>query len=422
LIPFVISGVVGLLAGAYPAFILSSLKSIDSLKGKLTTVKENVLLRKSLIAFQFSLALIVLVAAIIVTQQVNYFFSKQLGYDKEYIVSAQAPRDWTREGVNRMLTIRNELASLPQVSSVSLSYEIPDGNNAGQVPVYKWGADSTSATFLQLLRTDETFLDTYKIPMVAGSFFKTNGTDSGSVVINEKTMALLGYKDAEQILDQKLSITGDPTIFTVKGVVKDFAFGSMHQPIAPMLFFNVRFSPLYRYLSFKIRPGDISSTIAAIEKKWSVLLPGSSFEYKFMDDTLKNLYKTEIQLKKASYTATILSLLVALLGVLGLVSLSIQKRTKEIGIRKVLGASVRSITALFMKEILIVVLVAGLIACPLAWMIMHRWLEDYAYRVVLTPKPFILSIAALAMITVILITLQTVKAGRSNPGLSLRTE
>ncbi|MEJ7827219.1 MAG: ABC transporter permease [Segetibacter sp.] len=421
-IPFTISVIVGLLAGLYPAFILSSLKSVDSLKGKLRAVKENVLLRKSLIGFQFSLAIVVLVAAFIVTQQVNHFFSKRLGYDKEYIITAQAPRDWTREGVKKMLTIRNELASLSQLSSVSLSYEIPDGNNGGQVPVYKFGADSTSATFLQLLRTDENFLNTYQIPVKAGTFFKDDGQDSGRVVINEKTVTLLGYKDAHEVIGQQLRIPGDPTLFTIKGVVKDFTFGSMQQPIAPILFFNVRFSPLYRFLSFKIKPGNISNTIAALEKKWAALLPGSSFEYKFMDDTLKNLYKTEIQLKKASYTAAVLSLVIVLLGVLGLVSLSIQKRTKEIGIRKVLGASVSSIITLLMKEVLLVIIIAGLIACPIAWFIMQGWLSDYAYRISLTAKPFVISVAGLAFITALLIIIQTIKTGIANPAKSLRTE
>lgn len=422
LIPIVIITMVGLLAGLYPAFVLSSLKSVDSLKGKLKTVKENMLLRKSLIGFQFSLAIIVLTAAFIVTQQVALFFSQQLGYDKEYVVTAQAPRDWTREGVKKMLTIRNEFASLPQVSNVSLSFEIPDGNNGGQVPVYKFGADSTTASYTQLLRTDENYLTSYRIPLRAGSFFENNGLDSGQIVMNEKAALLLGYKNTGEIIGQQIRVPGDPTIFPVKGVTNDFTFGSMQQPVAPTVFFNVRFSPVYRFLSFKLKPGNVSNAIAAIEKKWALLLPGSSFEYSFMDDTLKNLYKTEIQLKKASYTATILSLVIVLMGILGLVSLSIQKRTKEIGIRKVLGSSVSGIITLFMKEFLWVILIAGLIACPVAWFIMHGWLNDYAYRITLTATPFIISVAGLAFITAILIAVQIIKAGRDNPVKNLRTE
>ena len=151
-------------------------------------------------------------------------------------------------------------------------------------------------------------------------------------------------------------------------------------------------------------------------------MPGSSFEYSFMDDTLKKLYKTEIQLKKAAYAATLLSLMIVLMGVLGLVSLSIQKRTKEIGIRKVLGSSVGGIITLFMKEFLWVILIAGLIACPVAWLIMQGWLSDYAYRITLTATPFVISVAGLAFITALLIAGQTIKAGTDNPVKSLRTE
>jgi len=240
--------------------------------------------------------------------------------------------------------------------------------------------------------------------------------------MNEQAIQALGYKNTDEAIGQHIRIPNDPTIFTIKGVTNDFHFGSMQQKIAPIIFFNVQFAPTYRYLSFKIKPGNISSTVEAIQKKWSALLPGSSFEYSFMDNTLKALYKNEIQLKKASYTATVLSLIIVLLGVIGLVSLSIQKRTKEIGIRKVLGASVSGIVALFMKEVLLVIFIAGVVACPIAWLVMNGWLSDYAYRISLTAKPFIISIIGLAFITAILIVIQTIKAGTENPVKSLRTE
>jgi ABC-type antimicrobial peptide transport system permease subunit len=175
-------------------------------------------------------------------------------------------------------------------------------------------------------------------------------------------------------------------------------------------------------LSFKVKPGNIPATIEAIQKKWAHLLPGSSFEYTFMDDTLKKLYAGEIQLKKAVYTSTVLAFIIVILGVLGLISLSVQKRTKEVGIRKVLGASIPSIIALFMKEFLWVILIACLIACPIAWYIMTNWLNDYAYRITLTAKPFVIAISGLALVTVLLIVLQTIKTGIANPIKSLRTE
>lgn len=188
------------------------------------------------------------------------------------------------------------------------------------------------------------------------------------------------------------------------------------------MFINVGVAPNYRYLSFKLKPGNISASVDAIQKKWAALLPGSAFEYSFMDDTLKKLYTTELQLKKAAYAATFLSLIIVLLGVLGLVSLSIQKRVKEIGVRKVLGASSSNIAMLFLKEFIAVIIIAGAIACPVAWYIMKGWLNNYAYRIPLTPLPFVIAVAGLALITTILIALQTIKAGAQNPVKSLRTE
>ncbi|MEJ7586276.1 MAG: ABC transporter permease [Ferruginibacter sp.] len=423
IIPAGIVLTVGLLAGLYPAFVLSSLKLVDSLKGKLKTVRENIILRKSLVGFQFCMAILVLTAAGIVTQQVSFFFSKNLGYDKEYIVSSQVPRNWTREGVQKMEVIRNEFARMPQLSSVTLSYEIPNGMNGGQPPVYKSGSDSTRAIAMQSMITDAHYLQTYQIPMLAGSFLgHGNRGDSGKIVLNEKAVKTLGWKSAEEAIGQQVKIPGDATVFTIQGVTTDFHFGSMQQKIAPIIFFNVMFSPTYRYLSFKIKPGNIGGTIDAIQKKWAVLLPGSSFEYSFMDDTLTKLYTTEIQLKKAAYAATGLSLIIVLLGIVGLISLSIHKRVKEIGIRKVLGASLPHIIMLFVKEFIGVMVLAALVACPLSYLLMNAWLDGYEYRIVIGAPVFILSISALILITLMLITLQTLKAAVANPVKSLRTQ
>ncbi len=422
LIPVAIIVVVGLLAGLYPAFILSSIKSADAVKGKLKSVKESILLRKSLVGFQFSIAMLVMIAAYIITQQLDHFFNGQLGYNKEFILTAQVPRDWTNAGVQKMETVRNEFAALPQINSVTLSYEIPNGNNGGNPPVYKMGEDSTRATPMQLLITDQHYLNTYQIPIKAGNFFSDLGNDSGKIVVNEKAVEVLGFKNAAAAIGGQVKVPGDPTIFTIKGVTNNFHFGSMQQAIAPVLFFNVQFAPNYRYLSFKIKPGNIPASIAAIQKKWSQLLPASSFEYSFMEETLKNLYATEIQLKKAAFTATILSLIIVLLGVLGLVSLTIHKRIKEISIRKVLGASVPNITSLFIKDFMLVVLIAAVVACPLAYYIMTNWLNNYAYRINLTAQPFLWPIILLALVTLLLIGLQTLKAALANPIKNLKSE
>ena len=421
-IPALMILLVGILAGLYPAIILSSLKSVDSIKGKLASIKENVWLRKSLAGFQFAMAAVVIIVALIVSQQVSYFFSQNLGYNKEYVVSSQVPRDWSQQGVQKMQNIRNQFAAMPEINNATLSYEIPNGNNGGQPAVYKYGTDSTAAIAMQVLITDGHYLDTYQIPIQAGSFFSNNNTDSGQVILNAKATEALGWKQAEDAIGQQLRVPGDPTIFTVKGITADFHFGSMQQEIAPIIFMNVGFVPTYRYLSFKLKPGNVSTAITAVERKWAAVLPGSSFEYKFMDDTLKNLYKTEIQLRQAAKTATVLSLIIVLLGIIGLVSLSIQKRTKEIGIRKVLGSSVGAIITLFVREFLVIIFIGGLIACPVAWFIMRGWLDDYAYRIAITAQPFLISIAGLTLITTLLIVMQTLKSALTNPVKGLRTE
>ena len=421
-IPILLVILVALLAGIYPAFVLSANNTINSLKGKLKTVEDNIVLRKSLVGFQFTIALVVLIAATIVTQQVSLFFSKNLGYNKEFIVASQVPRDWSPAGVKKMQTIRNEFAAMPQVSGVTLSYEIPNGNNGNEPQVYKSGTDSTKTIGMQALVTDENYLSTYQIPLNSGEFFDSRMLDSGKVVINEKAVAALGYKNPVAAIGQQLRIPGDPTIFTIKGVTNDFHFFSMQSAMSPIIFFNVYTAVVHRYLSFKLKPGNTTGSIEAIQKKWSQLMPGSSFEYKFMDDTLKNLYANEIQLKKAAFTATVLSLIIVLLGILGLISLSIHKRVKEISIRKVLGASVPNITILFIKEFMVVVIIAAAFACPVAWYLMQGWLNNYAYRITLTAQPFLWPVIALGLVTLLLIALQTLKAALDNPMKHLKSE
>jgi len=422
-IPIILIIVLGISAGLYPALVLSAMKTSDSIKGKLQSVKENILLRKSLVGFQFSIATIVIVAALVVSQQVSFFFSQELGYDKDYIVSSQVPRDWTRAGLLKMETVRNEFASMPQVASVSLSYEIPNGMNGGQPLVFSSGKDSTTAVPMQLLLTDENYLSTYTIPIKAGSFIQ-DFNDSLNVVINERAAGILGYKNPADAVGARVwaNPTGQNILYTVKGVTKDFHFGTMQREIQPIIIFHPMMNNTYRFLSFKLKPGNIPNTLEAIQKKWAVLLPGSSFEYKFMDEALKKIYQSEIQLKKAAYAAGSLALVIVLLGIFGLVSLSIQKRTKEVGIRKVLGASMQSIVSLFLKDFLGVILVAGLIACPIAYLIMNNWLEDYASRISITAQPFLLAIGGLFLMATVLVTFQSMKTGSRNLVKSLRTE
>lgn len=414
--------VTGLLAGIYPAFVLSASPAVIALKGKLQNVQQSIFFRKSLLGFQFSVALIVLIAAAVITKQVSLFFSNQLGYNKEFVVSSQVPRDWSREGVNRMLSLRNEFAAISQVEDVSLSYEIPNSNNGRSAMVYASNTDSVNAVNIDVLISDENYLSVYQIPLRAGSFFNGAPADSGKLVINEKAAQVLGFKNASDAIGKQVRIHNDPSVFTVLGVTNDFHFHSMQENITPQLFMNVQYGVVYRFLNFKLKPGNMDASIAAIQKKWDVLLPGSSFEYQFMDDALKHLYANELRLKNAAYLAGILTCIIALLGLAGLVALSIHKRIKEVGIRKVLGASFRNIMLLFIRDFMITLMVAVLVACPVAYLLLSKWMEDYASKVSIISVTFFLPVLMLILLTMALIVLQTFRAAITNPVKSLRTE
>lgn len=416
----------GFIAGLYPAFILSAMPSVDSLKSGRALVKDNILLRRGLIGFQFATATIVFVGALIVSRQVQLFFSKELGYNKEFIVSAQLPRNWTLQGVQHMETVRQEFAAMPEVKDITLSFEIPNGNNAGSAGIYRLGEDSTRAIVSQRLVTDEHYANTYQIPLTAGVFFNNPGENAGQdsmkVVINETAARSLGWQNPAEAVGQPVKFLGGKQVFKISGVVKDFHFDSMGGAIQPYTFVYVSLANSYRYFSFKLKPGNTAERMEALRKKWAALLPGAAFEYQFMDEILARLYQNELQLRSAASAATLLAFVIVLLGVLGMVSISVQKRTKEIAIRKVIGASVPAIIRLFLRQFVPLLLLAGLVASPLAYWIMQCWLEEYATRITITPWPFVLAILSLGVMMALLIIVQTVRAALANPVKSLKTE
>lgn len=425
-VPILLALLVGMISGIYPALVLSALKAVDSLKGKLASVKDNVLLRKTLVTFQFATATVVFIGTVIIWQQLNLFFNGNLGYNKDYLLYAQLPRDWSPQGVRKMESIRDQLALMPQIRNISLSFEIPDGANSGNFLNYRQGASPGQAVSAEGLFTDDQYASTYGIPVKSGTFFKSvyAAADSDKIVINETEARAMGWKTPQGAIGQKIFIPAYNNIkpFTVRGVIADFHFGSMQEKIMPEIFINVNSAAAYRYFTIRLRPGNMQENIAALERKWTQLMPGAPFEYHFMDEALTRVYQSELQLKRAANVATFLAITIVLLGVLGLISLSIQKRTKEIGIRKVLGSSVAGIMILFLKDFLGVASIAGLVACPLAFYLMQNWLNAYAYKIKLSPYPFVISIVVLTSITALLIVLQTIKAAFSNPVNSLKDQ
>lgn len=417
--------VIGGLAGTYPALYLSAYSSVDSLKGKARSVREGQWFRRGLVTVQFAIAVFVFVGAVLVSRQIAWFFNTDLGFKKEAVLTVSSlPRTWSPEGVNRMKATRDQFARLPGVLSASLSYEIPNGNvgNAGQV--YQQGQDSTQAVNMSVMTTDEQFAQTYQIGLQSGRFFHAGrgSYDSTSLVINESASKALGYKTPETAVGKLVRFQGVPLTYKIRGVVRDFHVGTMHKAIQPMVIGQVQAASIYRFFSFRLAPGNPQHVIAGLERTWRELFPDAPFNYAFMDETLQKLYQTELQLEKAAYIATGLALLIVLLGVVGLVSLSVARRTKEVGIRKVLGASVPGIIGLFLREYAWTMVLANLIAWPLTYWLVANWLADYAYHMPVTLSPFVLVGAGLAIVTAIVISLQVVRAALMNPVTSLRSE
>lgn len=423
--PLALVVLTGLAAGLYPALVLSGFRATDALKGKLKAAHEKISLRRSLVGFQYLTAAVVLVAAFIISRQVQLFFSDQLGYDKTRLVSLPLPRDWTPEGFTRMENVRKQLAQMPEVQAASLSFEIPDGNNGGNINVYGAGRDAADAVTTYQLYADEHFAQTYGMAMAAGRFFTGEGQQvpPGAIVINESLARLFGWTVPQDAIGQQVRAVGFDAVLTVAGVVKDFHFSSMQQAVQPIAFVHPSATNIYRYMSLKLADGKgIASQMQAVRAKWEALMPGTPFEYHFTDDMLARMYDTELRLQYAAYAATGLALVIVLLGVTGMISFSIQKRTKEIGVRKVLGASIAGIIGLFVKDFLKVIVVAMLVAFPAAYFIMDRWLNDYNARISITPAPFVAAFVLLAGVTAALIFLQTFRVANANPVKSLRTD
>ena len=417
---FLLAVLIGFIAGIYPALVLSKINPVDSLKGKVALFSSPILFQRFLIGFQFFVAGIVLVSALVISQQVEVFFSSNLGFNKDFVIYTRLPKQWSTDGVQSMVAARNQLAQMPQVKSISLSLTIPDGEYI-DAPSKAHRQDYPSNTvLLQTTTADNQFANTYTIPVRAGVFLKPyeSAGNSLEVVINETALKGFGWTNPQHAIGRQIMI--DESIYNIRGVIADFNFSSMSQKIKPLAFKNVAQSSYYRYFSVKLNSNDLNKSILALKQKWTAVLPQAPFEYHFMDEALERLYATEMRLKKAAYVATGLAILIAMLGVLGLASLSINKRIKEIGIRKVLGASRSDISWLFLKDFLILIIVGALLAFPPTLLGIYTWLNSYAYRISITPWPFIISAAFLIIATVLLIILQTSSAAASSPVKQIR--
>ena len=414
---------VGLVSGIYPAFILSASNVLHAVKGKMDSAKNGLMLRKILLVVQFTIAIVVFISALNVSKQVSYVFNKDLGYNKDQLMVINAlPKQWDSAGVKRMENIKSALQQLSVVKDASLSFEVPDRKPPNAIDLLPVGSSNNQPVFISGTIADKDYAGTFGLHLKSGTFFNQQGASiSGQVVLNESATKALGLTD-ETAIGKQIKWVSANVILTVSGVVKDYNYSSLQQKIEPVAFTNIEDALAYRFLTVKLNSSNITAAINQVKEKWKSLLPASPFEYSFMDDNFQSLYKSELQLKSAAGIATILNLLIVFMGIFGVVAFTLAKRSKEIAVRKVLGAGIKNIILLFIKEYAWLILIANIIAWPLAYTLVNHWLQSFAYRVEQSITPYLFAGGSVFMAAFIFVGLQCLKTASLNPVKNLRSE
>lgn len=409
---------VGILAGSYPAFYLSSFNPIAVLKGKLSKGGRASGFRSVLVVFQFATSIILIVGTIVIYRQLNFIQTKNLGFNKEQILvidDAYALKD-------KIAAFKNEVLQMHGVASGTISGFLPVSNSSRNDNSFSKEAvmDATSGFGMQTWRIDYDYIRTMGMEIVKGrNFSKDFGADSSAVIINETTAKFLGYEDPIGKTIYQSSDDDHPTPYTIIGVVKNFNFESIRKNIQPLGLFLGKSKEA---ASFKVKADDIPALVKNIESKWKIMATGMPFSYRFLDDSFNEMYRTEQRVGKIVLTFSILAILIACLGLFGLATYIAEQRTKEIGIRKVLGASVGGLVQLLSKDFIKLVAIAFVIATPLAWWAMNEWLQDFVYRVDLTWWIFLLAGCIALFIALSTVSFQAIKAALTNPVKNLRAE
>jgi putative ABC transport system permease protein len=407
---------IGFLAGIYPAFYLSSFRPVEILKAKFNRGTGNIRLRSALVIVQFSITIILLISTFIVSSQLKFIRSKDLGFNKENVLVVKNTGDLSDQAE----TFREKVLKLPNVKQVSRSWTFPGEPYYGST--YQIQGDSLDKMYqFEIIQGDYDFLPLLGIKIKTGrNFSREYATDINAVLINESAVKYLGVKDPIGVRLTTPNRQGGQDVLEIIGVFQDVYYKSFHEKIDPMLMsLNTDKSNAFTLVRIT---GDLMGTVKGVEKTWNEFMPGQAFEYVFIDENFDKLYHAEIRAGRVFTIFSVLAVFVACLGLLGLSAFSAEKRTKEIGIRKVHGASVPVILRLLSTEIVILITISSIIAWPVVYYFMHQWLQNFAYQTTMHFLTFLLSSCIGLIIAISVVVYQSLRVARVNPVDALKYE
>jgi putative ABC transport system permease protein len=407
------------LAGSYPSVVLSRFNPVNALKSKIAAKStKGISLRRGLVVFQFIIAQALIIGTLIIVQQMNYFTSQPLGFDKSAVVNLPFPTDSIDLG--KLDYLKHRLSSVTGVKTVSFSSNTPVEDDNDMWSTLRFNGAIKETDFYAITKfADDQYVATYKLPLIAGRNIAASDT-AKEFLVNQALIKNLGIKNPQDALNKQISIWGGQLKGPIVGVLKDFNDRSFRSDLAPLLITTNK--KIYNAAAIKLDTRDMPSTIRSVEKLWDETYPDFVFEYKFLDDKVENFYKEENQLAYLYKIFAFIAIFLSCLGLYGLASFMAVQRIKEVGIRKVLGATASNIVYLFSKEFILLISIAFLIATPIAWYFMHKWLQNYPYRIELSWWIFCIGGIASIIIALATVSFQAVKAAVANPVKTLRTE